>query len=162
MSQLWLDKPPVWFRVNKFDPRAASLADRHYSRQTIGAKQTLGPGQTLLMLTPDERAVWGVVCNLDPVGELRWRNSIFHNESSTRSSDLIRAATQMTHDRWKHFYGGFPPVPLTTEVDILATIERRSKRSPPGQCYYMAGWTFVRDIPAGHGRSAKVELEAPR
>lgn len=97
MTQLWIGSAPVWFRVDKFDPRAARLADRHYSRQTVGAEQTLGPGQTLLMLTPDELAVWGVVCNLDPVGVLRWRNTIFHNESPTLSSFLVNVATEFTY-----------------------------------------------------------------
>lgn len=160
--QLWLESPPIWFRVDKFDPRAAALADRHYSRQTVGAEQTLGPGQTFLALTPDELATWGVVCNLDPVGELRWRNTIFHNESPTPSSRLIIAATLATYQRWERRYGGRPPVPLTTEIDIEATRARRSKRHEPGHCYLMAGWRKVRDIPASHGRSAKVELEAPR
>ncbi len=160
MTQLWLDAAPVWFRVDKFDPRAAKLADRHYSRQTVGAEQCLGPGQTLLMITPDALAVWGVVCNLDPVGDVRWRNTIFHNESPTRSSDLIRVATAFTYVRWERHYGR-PGVRLTTEIDIAATAARRSRHAPPGHCYLAAGWRKVRDMPAEHGRSAKVELEAP-
>lgn len=45
MTQLWIGEAPMWFRVDKFDKRAARLADRHYSRQTIGSSQCLGPGQ---------------------------------------------------------------------------------------------------------------------
>ncbi len=200
MTQLWLGAAPVWFRVDKFDGRAAALADRHYSRQTVGSDQTLGPGQTLLLLTPDERAVWGVVCNLDPVGAMRWRNSIFRNESPTLSSTLIEVselladlkedATRETYVAWRHRYGGWPAwwsvrrygmevwrhvacgippafaialeaIALRTEIDVEATSGRRSKRSSPGHCYQKAGWRHVRDIAAGHGRSAKIELEAP-
>ena len=77
--QLWLGQPPRWHRVGKWSRAAAELADEHYSRQTPGSDQVLPPGQTLLMLTPCDRAVWGVVCNLDPVGAVRWRNSLFRN-----------------------------------------------------------------------------------
>jgi hypothetical protein len=160
-AQLWLGPAPMWFRVDKFDARAARLADRHYSRQTVGADQCLGPGQTLLMLSLDELAVWGVVCNLDPVGALRWCNSLFHSESPKRASSLIEKATDMTRDYWSRHYGGWPDAPLTTEIDVTATARHRSPWHPPGWCYLKAGWRKVRDIAASHGRSAKVELEAP-
>lgn len=163
VNQLWLTAPPLWFRVEKFDSRAARLADRHYSRQTVGSSQCLGPGQTLLMLSSDYLAVWGVVLNLDPVGDLRWRNSLFHREPrcAQLASSLITAATTMTYDYWRRRYGVPPALALTTEVDIAATEARRSKRNPPGHCYLVAGWRKVRDMPAAHGRSAKIELEAP-
>lgn len=159
--QLELAIAPLWLRVTKWDARAASLADRHYSRQTVGASQVLPPGKTLLLLTADARAVWGVVLNMDPTGRVRWRNSIFRNESRARSSALIRAATSTTYALWHARYGALPEVSLTTEVDIEATRARRGRRRPPGYCYLKAGWRKVRDIPAGHGRSAKVELMAP-
>lgn len=161
MTQLFLGAVPTWVRVDKFDARAAALADRHYSRQTVGAKQCLAPGCTLLMLTVDERAVWGVVEHLDPIGELRWRNSLFHTESTLLTSSLIKSATSATFDYWRLHYRRIPRAPLRTEIDIDATRARRSKRHEPGHCYLMAGWRKVRDIPASHGRSAKVELEAP-
>lgn len=191
MTQLWLGgERPVWFRVDKFDARAATLADRHYSRQTVGSDQVMGPGKTLLMITPDENAVWGVVYNLDAIGEYRWRNSIFRNESPSRSSELVRAATAMTFSAWRHRYGGIPGifrvarfglevwqhvataipamfgvtfewVPLTTEIDVEATRARRSKNSPPGKCYLEAGWTLHRVIPAAGQKSEMVVLKAP-
>lgn len=114
------------------------------------------------MLSSDELAVWGVVYNMDAVGAWRWRNSLFHTESTaTRASRLIEVATAETMSYWNRHYRGLPPTRLTTEVDIEATAGRRSKRNPPGHCYLCAGWTFVREIPAGHGRSAKIELAAP-
>jgi hypothetical protein len=48
-----------WQRVTKFDPRAAALADRHYSRRKIGSPQFMPPGQTIILLTADARAVFG-------------------------------------------------------------------------------------------------------
>jgi hypothetical protein len=41
------------------DPRGAALADRHYSRRTIGAPQFMPPGRKLVLLTADADAVWG-------------------------------------------------------------------------------------------------------
>lgn len=69
-----------WRQVRRCDPRAVALADRHYSRQTVGAAEALPPGETFVLLTQDELAVWGAVHNLDPAGRPRWRVSIFRNE----------------------------------------------------------------------------------
>ncbi len=48
-----------WQRVAKFDPRAVALADRHCSRRKIGSPQFMPPGQTVVLLSLDERAVFG-------------------------------------------------------------------------------------------------------
>lgn len=156
--------PPgkLWARVAREDSIAAELADGHYSRQTPGADGYMAPGECVAFVHkgPRGRAVWGVVHNV--FREVwRWRNTIFRNVSGTLSSDLIIAATLDTYETWLAEYGKLPAPPLRTEVEIEATRARRSKRHPPGHCYLMAGWTFVREIPAAHGRAAKVELEAP-
>lgn len=153
----------LWSRAPRNDSLSAELADGHYSRQTPGADGFLASGQCLVLYHrgPKGGATWGVVFNMDPVGAWRWRNAIFRNLSGTLSSTLILDATYATYREWRATYGGLPHVPLRTEVDIAATSKRRSKRHLPGHCYLMAGWTRTRDIPAGHGRSAKVELEAP-
>lgn len=56
----------LWRRVKRCDVAARELADRHYSRQTPGAQDFMPPGRTFVMLTPDDRAVWGVVENQAP------------------------------------------------------------------------------------------------
>jgi hypothetical protein len=48
-----------WTVVGKFTPAGARLADGHYSRRTPGSPQFMPPGQTLVLLTPDCRAVFG-------------------------------------------------------------------------------------------------------
>lgn len=136
MSQLWLAAPPLWHRVTKWSRAAAELADRHYSRQTHGSDQVLPPGETLLLVTPERDAVWGVVHNLDPVGNRRWRCSIFRNEGGRRSSELVRAATNLTFAYWTHRYRRLPTVPLTTEVDPQKVRHKRD----PGRCFLRAGW----------------------
>lgn len=164
-SQLAIHWPvsSLWARAPREDSLCAELADGHYSRQTPGADGFLAAGQCVVLHHRGAKggATWGVLFNRDPVGAWRWRNSIFRNISGTLSSLLIWDAVRTTYAEWRATYGELPDYPLRTEVDIEATRARRSKNSPPGKCYYDAGWTFVRDIPKGHGRSAKVELEAP-
>lgn len=48
-----------WQRVLKFDQRGARIADRHYSRRKVGAPQFMPPGQTIVLLSSDERSVFG-------------------------------------------------------------------------------------------------------
>jgi len=159
--QAWLIEEPTWYRVNKWSRVAGALADRHYSRQTHGSDQVLAPGRTLLMVTPDEAATWGVVHNLDPVGNERWRCSIFRNEGGQLSSDLIGEATAVTFDYWPRRYGSLPRVPLTTEVDPNATRRKRD----PGRCFARAGWQrwSWSDLVVLHapGERARVNLQGP-
>jgi hypothetical protein len=69
-----------WTVADRCDPAARALADRHYSRQTIGATEFLPPGRRLVLLTHDRLSVWGAVENLDPAGNQRWRVTIFRRE----------------------------------------------------------------------------------
>lgn len=152
-----------WIPVGREDSLAAEIADRHYSRQTPGSHGFMPPGKCVAFIHVGIKgaALWSAVLNLDPIGELRWRNTIFRNESDSLSSQLIIMATRATYLEWTLRYSDLPSVPLRTEVDIKATEHRRSRTVQPGHCYRMAGWREVREIPASHGRPAKVELEAP-
>jgi hypothetical protein len=116
-EQMWLDTPPTWHRVDKFlSARLIALVDRHYSRQTAGSDQILPPGATLLLATTDERAVWGVIRNMEPRSPtMRWRCSIFRNEGGASlerpdprgdvadarrvAPSLRRTARRAAHDR---------------------------------------------------------------
>jgi hypothetical protein len=138
-----------WRCVERSHPAARALADRHYSRQTPGAQEFMASGKTFVLLLADERAVWGVIENLDPAGNLRWRCSIFRNESPVRSSSLIVAATRLTY---RHWAGRLPSVPLTTEVDPRKTRRKRD----PGRCFLRAGWTVI-----DPDRRGLVVLQAP-
>ena len=134
--QLPLGHSGAWVPVHRCHPEGRVLADRHYPRQTPGAREFLPPGRTFLLLTVCGRAVWGVVQNLDPAGGRRWRCSIFRNEGAGLSSELIREATQRTYEHWVERYGGLPDLPLTTEVDPRRTRRKRD----PGRCFRRAGW----------------------
>lgn len=152
----------MWHRVNKWSKRAAELADRHYSRQTIGSDQVLGPGETLLLLTPTSDAVWGVVHNMEPASDrMRWRVTIFRNESVSRSSSLIEVATTMTLEAWPRRYERLPTEPLMTEVNA----EKTRRKRDPGRCFRRAGWELWsrRDLYffVAPGERARLNMQGP-
>lgn len=134
----------VWNRVTKFDPRSAALADRHYSRRKIGSPQFMPPGQTLILLSPDERAVFGW-WRPDPASGIKamngldgWTCTIFRNESPMRSSEMILAA-EMVLLGSGHSIGpsGF----------ITYVWDKKVDSKNPGYCFKCAGWSVT-------GRSA--------
>ena len=142
---LALREPSIWIVVPKFNSTAAHLADRHYSRRKVGSPQFMPPGQTLVLLTPDGRAVFGW-WRPDPSSGIRamngldgWTCTIFRNEAPDLylSSDLILEAEEMLLDRYDCGPDG-----------LITYIEDRKVRSPnPGFCFKKAGWKVT-------GRSA--------
>lgn len=134
---------PRWHAVRKADPRLVALADRHYTRQSRGARQCCRPGHNLTLLLSDGAAGWIVWRPIPEVGRMdgleAWECTLFRNESHQRSSALIRAATRLTFRAW-----GWPPKDgLVTAVDVRATARRRGRNNPPGACYVAAGWTPI-------------------
>lgn len=167
--QQWLGDAPIWYRVTKFSERAVEIVDGigfdgvpHYSRQSPGSDQILPPGETLLLLTAEQLATWGVVHNMPPHStEKRWRCSIFSNRGGQRSSSLVRLATTITLDYWPRVYG-WPRAPLTTEIDPSKTRRKRD----PGRCFRRAGWepwAWVRGLLVliAPGERARVGLQGP-
>lgn len=127
----------MWQRVTKFDPRAAKLADRHYSRRKIGSPQFMPPGETVVLLTPDELAVWGwwrphPASGIKAMNGLDgWTCTIFRNESKTRSSELILAAEKVLLG-----------LGVTVGKDGFITYvwDKKVQSKNPGYCFKMAGW----------------------
>lgn len=110
------------------------------------------PGRVLVLLSADERAVWGACENLDPAGNRRFRVTIFRNENrDVLSSELVGEATRRTLGFWRSHYGGVPCA-LTTEVDPSRTKRKRD----PGRCFIKAGWRRL-----GKTKSGLIVLEAP-
>lgn len=134
----------MWVRVDKFHPAACRLADRHYSRRTVGAPQFMPPGQTVVLLTRSQDAVFGwwrphPACGLIAMNGLDgWTCTIFRNEGAVLSSDLILAAEQALMGSG---YSIGPDGLLTYVWDA------RVRSSNPGYCFKKAGWKAV-------GRSA--------
>ena len=150
-SPLLFELDGYWRPCKRTDPRARRLADQHYSRQTPGAAEFMASGKTLVMLACDGAAVWGAIENLAPAGGLRFRCSLFRNESLVLSSVLIREATERTYAHWHRHYGGLPDVPLRTEVDPKRVLRKRD----PGRCFLRAGWRRIGVV------RGLVVLEAP-
>lgn len=130
-----------WKHVHHLDVRARLLADRHYSRQTIGAPEFCPPGNKIVLLGLNDDALW-VSHRPDPKAGLELKrmdgydyfdNSYFRNESGERASDLIRQALAITRFLWQDYD---PPDGFHTfvnEAKVRPTIVR-------GKPVY--GWVF--------------------
>jgi hypothetical protein len=134
----------LWERVTKFDARAAALADRHYSRRTVGSPQFMPPGQTVVLLAADALAVFGW-WRPHPASGLRamngldgWTCTIFRNESPVLSSTLVLAAER-----------SLVAAGVTCGPSGMLTYvwDARIRSTNPGACFKRAGWRAV-------GRSA--------
>lgn len=127
-----------WQRTWRADPRAAAMADRHYSRKSVGAVQFAPPGRCLPLITPAGTAVWVTSWpllryTLHGLGDA-WICTLFRNEGAGLSSELILEALAATRAAW----GDPPPGGTLTFVDASKVRHKRD----PGRCFLRAG--FVR------------------
>lgn len=122
----------AWLDVKDGDPTGRSLFHRHYSykpyRDGRDPKLFVGPGEKLVLLTPDARAlfVWRKFISGD--GQQGINCAVFRNENAGLASDLIREADRIAWERWpgeRHY----------TYVN-----PKRVRSSNPGYCFLMAGW----------------------
>ncbi len=126
----------TWIHVRDGNPTGMVLYRRHYSFQDPERPRKLfqfvGPGERLVMLTPDARALWvwrKEMYRLDD--QTGVGNAVFRNEGSAygRASDLIRAANAEAWARW-------PGERLYTFVDPAKVRHKRD----PGRCFIRAGY----------------------
>ena len=138
-----------WFAVRDGDGRVRAMLNRHYSGgKRLGGpppRKSLGPGEYVLLMTADSRAVFGWLRNtiqrLD--GEEGIYCPIFRNEGPRLSSALILAAEEFTLRRW-------PQVPR-----MFTYIDPDEVESPnPGYCFKVAGWKA-----RGWSKSGKLLLD---
>ena len=133
----------MWRVIGKFNPIAAKLADLHYSRRKIGSPQFMPPGQTLILLSEDEQAIFGwwrphPDAGLKAMnGRDGWTCTIFRNVGGRLSSQLILAAEDILLAR--HDVG---PDGLMTYV-----WDAKVRSVNPGYCFKRAGYRAI-------GRSA--------
>lgn len=130
-----------WIEVLDGNDTARALFERHYSCNPLrraDAKLIVGPGQRLVLLTPDARAlcVWrredfrfdgqeGVNC------------AVFRHEGGHVASTILRTAMVRAWQRW-------PGERLFTFVDPReVTPTPRAGRPTWGHCFYQAGWRFA-------------------
>lgn len=139
VQESFLPEPGHWRRATKFDARGAALADRHYSRRTVGSPQFMPPGRTLVLITPEGDAVWGThwpAAELTLDGLDAWRCSIFRNEGPLLSSELILEAMERTAETWRGR-------PADGWLTFVAKDKVRSVN--PGACFKKAGWWLDRE-----------------
>lgn len=153
-----------WIETDKGDPAARELADRHYTRQSIGARMFTRPGYNQVLIAEQangRRAVfvwWRPKWESGIKGTERFDRlrciecTIFRNETRFRSSDLILEAISclLTWDRandtdWKDG--------IITAVNSIKTSGGRSISSPPGMCFRAAGFR-----PFGHAPSKRADI----
>ena len=141
---LWSDGP--WLPIKDGNPTAMSLFKRHYTaRERRKIEQCVGPGQKLLLLTPDARALFAWRKFIDDAKQDGVNCAIFRNEKSDagKSSELIEAAKVIAWNRW-------PEERLYTYVDEQKVRHKRD----PGRCFLRAGLRKC-----GYTKSGKLILE---
>lgn len=137
---------PVWHESHRADPRARVLADRHYNRQKVGARQFVPPGRCVVLVTRAADAFWVTSW---PFAEYvkhawagAWMCSAFRNEGTVRSSELIREAVAVT----RHQLGEPPESGMVTFVDPSKV---RTAPAALGWCYRKAGFEHVGETKGG-------------
>lgn len=135
-----------WLKTWRADPRAAALADRHYSRKSVGASQFAPPGSVLVLVTAAGDAVWVSWRTDYPDADwLRdaWCCTLFRNEGGGLSSDLIRSAVAATRAEW-----GDPPAGGTVTMVDAAKVRRKRD---PGRCFIRAGFKRLPELTKDRG-----------
>jgi hypothetical protein len=135
-----------WKHAHHKDSRGRQLADRHYSRKTVGAAEYMPPGYKIVLIGEDDNAVWGVqrsnpkkVSRRD--GFVCWDNTIFRIENDDKRivSPLIREAVAICIGIWKDI----PPDGLHTFIDIRHVNPMITRSMPAwGESYVHAGFSF--------------------
>ncbi len=127
---------PSLIVTNHFDPEMALLADRHYSRRTIGARQFLYSGKKIVIRDALGDVLFGWIFpdedkRMD--GQTGYNCAIFRNESRRKSSDIILECEAIAINRWG-------PNRMYTYVNPAKIASPN-----PGYCFKQAGWRNVRN-----------------
>jgi len=130
-------------QTNHFDCEMSELADRHYSRQSYGARQFMPNGSKIVLRNSQGTILFGWCFEKFRIDNQRGYNcTIFRNESPRLSSEVILEAEQFAVDRWG-------PGRAFTFID-----PKKVKSSNPGCCFKLAGWKQT-----GVSKSGKIILE---
>jgi hypothetical protein len=122
--------------TNHFDPEMAALADRHYSRRTVGARQFLYSGRKIVIRDAAGDVLFGWLYPDESMrmdAQTGYNCAIFRNESARRSSEIILECEAVAVGRWG-------PNRMYTYVNPakIASVN-------PGYCFKQAGWVNVRN-----------------
>jgi len=122
-----------WFRIKDGDPRGRAMLNRHYSAVHYRHKRPklfVGPGEKLVLMTPDGAALFVWRKFIDKSGQKGINCAVFRNEAPEKylSSQLILEAEEFAWRRW-------PGERLYTYVN-----PKKIRSSNPGYCFIVAGW----------------------
>lgn len=136
----------MWLRTHKADRDGVRLLRSHYSRRKPDSPQFMPPGETLVLITPCRRAVWGW-WRPDPRSGLKSRNgrdgwtcSVFHNEGAGLSSLLILGAEIALVDAG---LAGILKGPCGPDGMLTYVWRDKVLSKNPGYCYQKAGWLKI-------------------
>ena len=135
-------------RTTHFDDEMRQLADRHYSRRTVGARQFLYSGRKLVLRDAAGLVLFAWMypdAKMRMDGQLGYNNAIFRNESPRLSSDIILEAEHWAFEKWG-------PNRLYTYVAPDKIASRN-----PGYCFKKAGWRYVRPSASGQHLLSKYD-----
>ena len=127
----------AWVPRRDGDPTVRVLYERHYScyhyRDGRRPAKTVGPGEYIVLMTPDADALFVWRKFIDASGQTGVNCAVFRNETDAGllSSDLIREAMLLAWERW-------PGERLYTYVD-----RTRIRSTNPGYCFRVVGWRRV-------------------
>ena len=122
----------TWLVIRDGNDTARKLFDRHYSRYFYadGRKPKLfvGPGEKMVLMTPDQSALFVWRKFQDASGQKGINCAVFRNEGNLLSSFLILEAEKAARSRWgnERLYTYINP--------------RKIRSANPGYCFKMAGW----------------------
>jgi hypothetical protein len=120
-----------------FDPEMAALADRHYSRRTVGARQFVCNGRKIVIRDAEATVLFAWLWCYDGLrfdDQKGYCCTIFRNESRRPSSEIILECEQIAADKWG------PGARMFTYVD-----PSKIKSRNPGYCFKLAGWKNARN-----------------
>jgi hypothetical protein len=127
-----------WHLSSRADQRVRILADRHYSRQSIGHPLFTPPGKCIVLRTTDYNAFWVTSLPYVQYAQHRWPGAwlcaAFRNESIILSSLLIEQAVAVSLFLLKII----PPPGFITFVNAA-----KIKSSNPDYCFKQAGWKHI-------------------
>lgn len=144
MPQLGALLEYLWIPVKDGDPRVSAIYKRHYScyqyadrrRDNTSYRQrhlVMGPGEKLVLLSSDCRAIFGWRKFIDGSGQIGINCAFFRNENAfggrIKSSQLIIYAEALARAKW----------PQTDRVYTYVNPQEIESKNP-GYCFKMAGW----------------------
>jgi len=139
----------IWSKTYRADPTCARLADRHYSRQSIGATLFAPPGRCFVLSAP--LAYWVTSWPFAEYVKHRWAGawmcSAFRREGGdVPASEMIRQAVAAT----RAHYGEPPELGMVTFIDRSKVPPLHTRRGDVwGYTYLRAGFVEVGETAGG-------------